>query len=205
MNLLLKKSVSLLLDSLGSSLSGSSVSESSGLGLLLQRLLTSSLSLSLDDVLDQSSLVLEGVTLGSQVQVVVQVLVNLAGVSVFSQQSSQNSQSSHPKDLGRHTGVSSTLSLTVTHVSTVTLGLGMSSSSRSGVNGHWLLNDGTVTVQLSDGLTRVSSGQLGGLVRVQPDLSLTNANDAGCKSLLSSKISPEMLVICCKVRHDDKE
>lgn len=70
----------------------------------------------------------------------------------------------------------------------------MSSSSGSRVNGDWLLDNSTVTVQLSDGQTRVSSGQLGGLVRVQPDLSLTNANDAGCKSLLSSKISPELLV-----------
>lgn len=143
---------------------------------------------------------LEGVTLGRQVQLVVQVLVDLTGVSVFSQQSSQDSQSSHPDDLGGHTSVSGTLSLTVTHVSTVTLGLSMSSSSGSRVDGDRLLDDGTVTVQLSDGQTRVSSGQLGGLVRVQPDLSLTNANDAGCKSLLSSKISPEFVSRCSKKR-----
>lgn len=190
-----QESLSLLLDSLLSSLSGSSVSRSSGLGLLLQRLLTGSLSLSLDDVLNQSSLVLEGVTLGSHVQVVVQVLVDLASISVLSQQSSQDSQSSHPNNLRRHTGVSGTLSLTVTHVSTSLLGLGVSSSSRSGVDGDRLLDDGTVTVQLSDSLTRVGRSQLGGLVRVQPHLSLTNTDDTGSESLLSSKVSPEQLVL----------
>lgn len=190
MKLILKKSKSLLLDSGSSSLSGSSVSESSSLSLLLQGLLTSSLGLGLDDVLDQSSLVLESVTLCSQVQVVIQVLVDLAGISVLSQQSSQHSQSSHPQNLGWHTGVSSTLSLTVTHVSTVSLGLRASSGSESRVHFDRLLDDGAVLVQPSDGLTRVSSGQLSGLVGVQPDLSLANTNDAGCKSLLKSKISP---------------
>lgn len=189
-----QESLSLLLNSLLSSLSSSSVSGSSGLSLLLQRLLTSSLSLSLDDVLNQSSLVLEGVTLGRQVQAVVQVLVDLASISVLSQQSSQDSQSSHPDNLRGHTSILGTLSLTVTHVSTSSLGLGVSSSSRSGVDGHRLLHDGTVTVQLSDGLTRVGRSQLGGLVRVQPDLSLTNTDDTGSESLLSSKISPAKLV-----------
>lgn len=188
-----QESLSLLLDSLLSSLSSSSVSGSSGLGLLLQRLLTGSLSLSLDDVLNQSSLVLEGVTLSSHVQVVVQVLVDLASISVLGQQSSQDSQSSHPNNLGWHTSVLGTLSLTVTHVSTSSLGLSVSSSSRSGVDGHWLLDNGTVTVQLSDGLTGVSRSQLGGLVRVQPNLSLTNTDDTGSESLLSSKISPVLV------------
>lgn len=189
-----QESLSLLLDSLLSSLSGSSVSQSSGLGLLLQRLLTGSLSLGLDDVLNQSSLVLEGVTLGRQVQAVVQVLVDLASLSVLGQQSSQHSQSSHPHNLRWHTGVLGTLSLTVTHVSTGSLGLGVSSSAGSGVDGHWLLDNGTVTVQLSDGSTGVGRGQLGGLVRVQPHLSLTNTDDTGSESLLSSEVSPGMLV-----------
>lgn len=185
-----QESLSLLLDSLGSSLSSSLVSRSSSLGLLLQGLLTGSLSLGLDDVLDQRSLVLEGVTLGSQVQRVVQVLVDLAGVSVLGQQSSQHSQSSHPQNLGRHTGVLGTLSLTVAHVSTVSLGLGQRSGSGSRVDGHRLLHNGTVSVQLSDGLTGVGAGQLGGLVRVQPDLSLTNTDDGCGESLLSSEVSP---------------
>lgn len=187
---LVQESLSLLLNSLLSSLSSSSVSQSSGLSLLLQRLLTSSLGLSLDDVLDQSSLVLESVTLGRQVQAVVQVLVNLASVSVLGQQSSQDSQSSHPHNLGWHTSVGGTLSLTVTHVSTRSLGLGVSSSSRSRVDGHWLLDNGTVTVQLSDSLTGVGRGQFSGLIWVQPNFSLTNTDNTGGKSLLSSKVSP---------------
>lgn len=180
----------LLLDSLSSSFTGSSVSQSSGLGLLLKSLLTQSLGLGLDDVLNQCSLVLEGVTLGRLVQRVVQVSVNLTSVSVLGQQSSQDSQSSHPHNLRWHTGILGTLSLTVTGVSTSLLGLSQSSGSGSGVDNGWLLDNDTVLVQLSDGLTRVGRGQFGGLVRVQPNLSLTNTNNRGSKSLLSSEISP---------------
>lgn len=185
-----QEGLSLLLDSLGSSLSGSLVSQSSGLGLGLQRLLTSSLGLSLDNVLNQSSLVLESVTLSSQVQVVVQVSVDLTRVSVLSQQSSQHPQSSHPQHLGWHTGVLGTLSLTETHVSTVSLGLGHDSGRGSGVSSNGLLHDSTVLVELSDGSTRVGRGQFGGLIRVQPNLSLTNTDNAGSKSLLSSEVRP---------------
>lgn len=145
-------------------------------------------------MLNQRSLVLESITLGRLVQGVVQVLVDLAGISVLCQQSSQDTQSSHPQNLRRHTGVFSTLSLTETHVSTSSLGLLQSSSSRSRVDGGGLLDDGTVSVQFSNSLTRVGSGDLVGLVRVQPNLSLTNANDAGRESLLGSKVSPEIKV-----------
>jgi hypothetical protein len=70
------------------------------------------LSLGLVDVLHQDSLVLEGVSLCLQVERVVQVLVDLAGLSVLSEQSSQDSHSSEPLNLGGHSGLGRTLSLT---------------------------------------------------------------------------------------------
>ena len=185
-----QKSILLFLNSLGSSLSGGLVSSTSSFSFFVEGLFSLSFSLSSDDVFNQVSLVLEGVTLGGLVQSVVQVLVDLASVSVLGQQSSQNSQSSHPDNLLRHTGVLGTLSLTVTGVSTSSLGFSQGSSSRSRVHSVRLLHNEAVSVQLSDGSTRVSVGDLSGFIGVEPDLSLTHANDGGSKSLLSSEISP---------------
>lgn len=46
------------------------------------------------------------------------MLIDLLGGSVFSEESSENSLSSHPEDLNGHSGVSGTFSLTGTSVST---------------------------------------------------------------------------------------
>lgn len=147
-------------------------------------------------MLNQVTLVLESVTLGGQVKGVVQVLVDLAGVSVLSQQTSQHTQTAHPQNLRRHTGVLGTLSLTVAHVSTGSLGLQKSSSTRARVDGVRLLDDGAVLVQLSDSGTRVGLSDLGGLVGVEPDLSLADADDASSESLLSSEVSPNSVSGC---------
>lgn len=187
---LLELGVSLLGNSDGSSLSGSLVSQSSSIGLVLKGTLSGSLGLSLDDVLNQSTLVLESVTLGRLVQGVVQVRVDLTGGSVLDQQLSQDTQSSHPDNLGGHTRISGTLSLTEPGVTATTLGLSQGSGVRSGVNSNWLLDDGTVSDQSSDGSTRVSLGQLNGLVRVKPNLSLTGADDGSGESLLGAEVSP---------------
>lgn len=50
-------------------------------------------------VLNEGTLVLEGVTLGSVVQLVVKVLVDLAGGTVLDQQAAENSLTAHPKNL----------------------------------------------------------------------------------------------------------
>ncbi|KAH3662226.1 hypothetical protein OGAPHI_005474 [Ogataea philodendri] len=112
--------------------------------------------------------------------------VNLSRSSVFSKKTSQDSQSSHPQNLRWHSSLSSTLSLTVTHVSSTSSGLSQSSGVGSGVDGNWLLDNCTISEQFSDGLSRVGLGDLGGLVRVQPDLSLTTAQHRCCESLLST-------------------
>lgn len=89
--------------------------------------------------------------------------VDLTGGSVLGQQSSQDSQSSHPQNLGWHSCVGGTLSLTVTHVSTTSLGFSQGSGVSSGVDGGWLLDDGAVLVQLSDGCSGVSLSKFSSL------------------------------------------
>ena len=89
----------------------------SGFSLVSQLLLSDLLLLHLVDGLDQHRLVLELVTLGSQVEVVIDVLGNFLGLSVLLQKSSEDSLSSHPQNLGWHSSVSGTSSLTKTGMS----------------------------------------------------------------------------------------
>jgi hypothetical protein len=50
-------------------------------------------------VLDESTLVLEGVTLGQVVQLVVEVLVDLSGGAVLDEQTTEDTEAAHPEDL----------------------------------------------------------------------------------------------------------
>ena len=188
--LVLEESLALLSNALLSSGTSSTVALTAGLSLLLESALTGSLGLSLDDVLNDLTLVLESVTLGKLVKLVVEVLVDLARVSVLNKKTTEDTGTSHPDNLGGHTGVSSTLSLTVTGVSTGTLGLTESASSGAGMASGRLVDDKTISNQLADGLTRVGLADFSSLVGIEPDLSLTNAQNAGGKSFLKSKVGP---------------
>ena len=72
---------------------------------------TGVLDLLLEDELHQVPLVLEGVTLGAEVQIVVQMLVNLLGLTVLSEQTAENANASHPQNFLGHTSITSTQSL----------------------------------------------------------------------------------------------
>ena len=91
--------------------------ESSGLSLLLELGLSDLLLLHLVDGLNEHRFVLELVTLGTEVEVMVDILGDLLGLSVLLEKSSEDSLSSHPDDLRRHSCVLGTLSLTITRVS----------------------------------------------------------------------------------------
>ena len=101
---------------------------SSGLLLGLDLFGSQLLSLLLPDSLDDDSLIFELVTLDGEVELVVtkglrttrtplQLLGDLSGLSVLSEEVSQRSLSSNPKNLGWHSGLSGTLSLTSSGVS----------------------------------------------------------------------------------------
>ena len=91
--------------------------DASGFLLLSKLLLTNLLLLHLVDGFDEDGLVLEQVTLGGEVEVMVDILGDLLGLSVLSQKSSKDSLSSHPENLAWHSGVGGTLSLTIAGVS----------------------------------------------------------------------------------------
>jgi len=69
----------------------------------------------------ENILVLELVTLGSKVQLVVDVLVDLFAVTILLQQSSKDSCSADSKDFAWHTGITGTLSVTGTLMTTLAL------------------------------------------------------------------------------------
>lgn len=50
-------------------------------------------------MLDQSTLVLEGITLAQMIEFVVEVLVDLAGSAVLDQKATENAEAAHPHDL----------------------------------------------------------------------------------------------------------
>lgn len=113
------------------------------------------LGLLLENVLHQSALVLESVTLSLQVEIVVQVLVDLLGITVLLQQITQDSDTAHPQDFLRHSGISGTTTLTESSVTTFATGLSFDASTEARVDLSWLLDDQTVLDQTSDVLTRV--------------------------------------------------
>jgi len=139
------------------------------------------------DGFDQDSLVLELVTLAGQVEVMVQMLVDFLGSSILSEESSQNSLSSDPKDLLGSSGFLGTLSLTGTGVSAESLGFLMGSCSSSRVDLDVSSDDKTILDELSDTGSGVSKGDFVGFVGVEPKSSLSALEYGGSESLLKSK------------------
>lgn len=141
-------------------------------------------------VLNKTTLVLESVTLAAVVELVVEVLVDLAAGAVLDQKTAEDSETSHPEDLAGHTGIGSTLSLTVATVSALSSGEVQLTSAGSRVLGDGLSDDEAIGDELSDGLAGVGVGDLGLLVGVEPDLALAAADDRRGQALLSSQIDP---------------
>ena len=122
----------------------------SSFSLFLELGLADLLLLHLVDGLDKNGLVLVEVTLGGQVEVMEDVLGDFLSLTVLFQKSSEDSLSSHPKDLGWHTGIGGTLSLTVALVATLSLGLMHSLASRAGVHLDLTSHDETILNKFAD-------------------------------------------------------
>lgn len=144
-----------------------------GLTLGLELSNTDLLSLELVDSLDQDVLVLELVTLGSEVELVVDVLVDLLGVSVLSEETTENAGSADSQDLVGHTGGGSTLSVTGTIVATSALLSLLGLDTGTGVHSNITSDDDTVLEQLTDVLAGVSKSNLVSFVGVHPDALLS--------------------------------
>merc|ERR1712150_34852 len=121
-----------------------------GLGLVAEHLGASVLNLLLVDMFHEDTLVLEHVSLGFHVQGVVQVSVDLFGFSVFFEKTTKHSHASHPQHLDWHTGISGTLPLSLSSMTTLPTSDGVLPYSGTGVNGHWLSDDETILDQFTD-------------------------------------------------------
>lgn len=141
-------------------------------------------------VLDQGALVLERVTLAQVVQLVVQVLVDLAAGAVLDEEAAEDSQATHPEHLRGHAGIGGTLPLTVAAVPTFSSGEAQLAGSGSRVHGDGLADDEAIGDELADRLARVGVGYLALLIGVQPDLALAAANDGCGEALLCSQVDP---------------
>lgn len=135
------------------SFSGLLVLDSSSFGRIVHLLRSDVLSLLPMNVFHQHSLVLEYVSLCLLVQFVVKMTVDLLLCSVLLEQSSQDSQSSHPKDLLGHSCISSSLPLSSSSMSTLSSCFKSSSDSSSRTNGNRLSNDKTILNQFPDMLS----------------------------------------------------
>jgi hypothetical protein len=134
--------------------------------------------------LHENLLRLEAVTLGKHVELVVEVLVDLLGVAVLAEHAAEDAHAAHPEDLLRHAGTGGTTALTVASVAALVL-LGLARAGAvARVDDGRLLDDEAILDELLDVLARVGHGDLGGLVRVEPDLALAALEDRRREALL---------------------
>ena len=113
-----------------------------------------------------------------------QVLVDLSSLPVFPEQPPQHPLSPHPQNLGGHTGLSSTLSLTRASVATLSLGSEELACASAGVDGGGFDDDTAILDELLDVRTGVGVSNLGLLSGVEPDFAFAYAGDAGGEALL---------------------
>ena len=161
--------------------------DSSGFLLLFELLFTDLLLLHLVDRLDKNGLVLVEVTLGANIEVMVDILGDLLSLSILLEKSSKDSLTPHPEDLNRHTGVSFTLSLTEAVVSTLPFGLMHSLDAGSRVDVNLSLHDETITLEFSNVLPGVSEGNLVALIGVDPNAPLAALHHSSSESFLESQ------------------
>ena len=105
------------------------------------------------DIFHQDTLVLEHITLGLEVELMVQMSINLATFTVLAQQTTQHTHSAHPKDGSRHTGISGTATLTSSSVTAKTLSSSLFTDTETGVRGFGLFYDQTVLGEFTNVLT----------------------------------------------------
>lgn len=89
----------------------------------------------------QDTLILKDVSLDLEVEVVVHVLINLAGITVLAQHATEDTHATHPDHTARHTGFTGTTAFADTRVTSLALGLGDLTDTGSRVNLLGFLKD----------------------------------------------------------------
>lgn len=147
------------------------------------------LRLELVDGFHQDVLVLELVTLGTEVELVVDVLVDLLGVTVLPEEATEDTGAADGEHLGGHTRISATLTVTGTLMATLALFGLVSLDTGAGVHGDLASDDEAILVQLADVLAGVGKSDFLALVGVNPNALLSTLEDGGSKPSLQSEHS----------------
>jgi len=155
-----------------------------GVSLGLKLLFSLLLGLLLVDGLDQDVLVLVHVTLGAGVHAMVHVLVDLLGVTIPTEQSTENTSAAHPDELSGHTGVLSSLPGTSALMATLALGSVPRLRAGARVDLDLSTHDETVLRQLADVLAGVSESHFASLIGVNPNSLSAALQHGGCEPLL---------------------
>ena len=134
--------------------------------------------------LDEDLLVLEHVTLGEHVELVVQSLVNLSLFAELSEESSESSLSPHPQYLAGHSSVTGTFPLSDTAMSAFPLFKETLSSSMSRMDSDVLLEDKTVLDELLNVVAGSSETDFTQFLVVHPHSMPSALEHAGCESSL---------------------
>ena len=122
------------------------------------------------DGFHEHSLVLELVSLGGKVQLVVKVAVDLLRLPVLAEQAAEHALATHPEHLEGHTCIHATLALTVPSVTSLGLGSHVSLVTGLGVDGVLLLAGVVGLDELAHALAGGGVGDLAGLIGVEPHL-----------------------------------
>ena len=125
-----------------------------------------------------------------------QVLIDLARLSVLSQQPSQHPLSPHPHDLRRHARLTRTLPLSRAGVTSLALRCERIAGACARVDGGGLDDHAAVLDELLDVCARVGIPDFGLLSGVEPDFALTDARDGGGEPLLRTKIDCGKRSVC---------
>ena len=110
--------------------------------------------------------------------------IDLLVGSILFEQTSQDTQSTDPQNLYRHTSIGGTLSLSGSCVSSLTPGFGILPDPGSRVNGNRLPDDESILHQFPDMLSRVGVADFVSFIRVQPDFVLSALQDSRCQPFL---------------------
>jgi hypothetical protein len=117
-----------------------------------------------------------------------QVLVDLAGFPVLAEETAEDTLATHPLDLGGHTSLRGTLTLTGAGVTALALSREEGDGAGAGVNGGGLDDDTTILNEFLNVNARVGIADLSLLGRVKPDFTLADAGDGRCKALLRTQV-----------------
>jgi len=139
------------------------------------------------DGLCQNTLVFELVTLREHVEGVVDVLINLLGITHLHEETAQDTHAAHPQNLEGETGIGGTPAFTVSRVSSLSFGGVPERDASPRVYHFRLLNDQTVAVKPCNITATVGEANFVHLIGVKPYFPLATSEDGRCETLLESE------------------